>query len=106
MQHWGCSLLKDGQALWTPGETGIQDTKYIVVVGELDTSNVLVTGPYDIVSRTLNSGDARRRRKTLMARILLIDTATKQCSVAVSRRWKGAGLAEGKNRGLRPRGER
>ena len=54
----GVFLFKDGQALWTPVETGIQDTKYIEVVGELDTSNVLVTGPYDIVSRTLNSGDA------------------------------------------------
>ena len=54
----GVFLFKDGKALWTPVETGIQDTKYIEVVGELDTSNVLVTGPYDIVSRTLNSGDA------------------------------------------------
>ena len=54
----GVFLFKDGKALWTPVETGIQDTKYIEVVGELDTTNVLVTGPYDIVSRTLNSGDA------------------------------------------------
>ena len=54
----GVFLFKDGKALWTPVETGIQDSKYIEVVGELDTSNVLVTGPYDIVSRTLNSGDA------------------------------------------------
>ena len=54
----GVFLFKDGKALWTPVETGIQDTKYIEVVGELDTSDVLVTGPYDIVSRTLNSGDA------------------------------------------------
>ena len=54
----GVFLFKDGEALWTPVETGIQDTKYIEVVGELDTSDVLVTGPYDIVSRTLNSGDA------------------------------------------------
>lgn len=54
----GVFLFKDGTALWTPVETGIQDTKYIEVMGVLDTSDVLVTGPYDIVSRTLNSGDA------------------------------------------------
>lgn len=54
----GVFLFKDGKALWTPVETGIQDTKYIEVIGELDTPDVLVTGPYDIVSRTLNSGDA------------------------------------------------
>lgn len=54
----GVFLFRDGKALWTPVETGIQDTRHVEVAGDLDTSDVLVTGPYDIVSRTLDSGDA------------------------------------------------
>ena len=54
----GLFLLKDGVAEWTPVETGIQDSRFVAISGALATDATVITGPYDVVSRTLNHGDA------------------------------------------------
>lgn len=54
----GVFVLQDGEVLWTPVETGIQDARYVVLSGELAEGTTVVTGPYDVVSRTLNHLDA------------------------------------------------
>ena len=47
----GVFLLVDGEAQWTVVETGIQDTKFVEIQGEVKEEDVLITGPYEIVSR-------------------------------------------------------
>ena len=54
----GVFVLNDGEVLWTPVETGIQDARHVVLSGELAEGTTVVTGPYDVVSRTLNHLDA------------------------------------------------
>ena len=54
----GVFLLVDGEAKWTVVETGIQDTKFVEIQGEVKEEDVLITGPYDIVSRSLKNGEA------------------------------------------------
>ena len=54
----GVFVLQDGEVLWTPVETGIQDARHVVLSGELAEGTTVVTGPYDVVSRTLNHLDA------------------------------------------------
>ena len=54
----GVFVLQDGEVLWTPVETGIQDARYVVLSGELAEGTTVVTGPYDVVSRTLHHLDA------------------------------------------------
>ena len=53
----GLFCLKDGKALWVEVETGIQDSKHVVVAGAINEGDVVVSGPYDLVSRTLNHND-------------------------------------------------
>ena len=54
----GVFVLNDGEVRWTPVETGIQDARHVVLSGELAEGTTVVTGPYDVVSRTLNHLDA------------------------------------------------
>ena len=54
----GVFVLNDGEVRWTPVETGIQDARHLVLSGELTEGTTVVTGPYDVVSRTLNHKDA------------------------------------------------
>ena len=54
----GVFVLNDGEVRWTPVETGIQDSRYVVLSGELAEGTTVVTGPYDVVSRSLNHMDA------------------------------------------------
>lgn len=54
----GVFVLNDGEVRWTPVETGIQDARHVVLSGELAEGTTVVTGPYDVVSRTLNNLDA------------------------------------------------
>jgi len=54
----GLFVLEDGNVVWTPVETGIQDSKFIEVRGEVGVGTTVVTGPYDVVSRSLSDGDA------------------------------------------------
>ena len=54
----GVFLLVDGEAKWTVVETGIQDTKFVEIQGEVNEEDVLITGPYEIVSRDLEDGEA------------------------------------------------
>ena len=58
----GVFLLVDGEAKWTAVETGIQDTKFVEIQGEVKEEDVLITGPYEIVSRSLENGEAVETR--------------------------------------------
>ena len=58
----GVFLLVDGEAKWTVVETGIQDTKFVEIQGEVNEEDVLITGPYEIVSRDLEDGEAVETR--------------------------------------------
>ncbi len=58
----GVFLLVDGEAKWTVVETGIQDTKFVEIQGEVNEEDVLITGPYEIVSRDLEDGEAIETR--------------------------------------------
>jgi len=58
----GVFLLVDGEAKWTVVETGIQDTKFVEIQGEVKEEDVLITGPYEIVSRSLEDGEAVEAR--------------------------------------------
>ena len=53
----GVFVLDDGKVQWTPVETNIQDSRYVAITGELDAGTTVVTGPYDVVSRSLKQGD-------------------------------------------------
>ena len=50
-------VLDDGKVQWTPVETDIQDSRHVAISGELDEGTTVVTGPYDVVSRSLKQGD-------------------------------------------------
>ena len=58
----GVFLLVDGEAKWTVVETGIQDTKFVEIQGEVDEDDVLITGPYEVVSRSLEDGESVETR--------------------------------------------
>ena len=58
----GVFLLVDGEAKWTVVETGIQDTKFVEIQGEVKEEDVLITGPYEVVSRSLEDGEAVETR--------------------------------------------
>ncbi len=58
----GLFLLVDGEAKWTVVETGIQDTKFVEIQGEVHEEDVMITGPYEIVSRSLEDGEAVESR--------------------------------------------
>ena len=53
----GVFVLDDGKVNWTPVETDIQDSRHVAITGELDAGTTVVTGPYDVVSRSLKQGD-------------------------------------------------
>lgn len=53
----GVFLLVDGKATWTVVETGIQDSRFVAIKGDVAEDATLVSGPYDVVSRTLNHSD-------------------------------------------------
>ena len=54
----GVFVLEDGKAIWTPVNTGIQDARYIALDGDGIVEGIsLITGPYDVVSRSLNHRD-------------------------------------------------
>ena len=57
-EELGVFVLQDNKVTWTPIETHIQDSRYIAITGALDEETTVVTGPYDLVSRLLKSGDA------------------------------------------------
>ena len=55
----GVFVLEDGNAVWTPVETDIQDSRHVVLSGEtLQEGTSIITGPYETVSRTLEHGDS------------------------------------------------
>lgn len=53
----GLFRLQDGEAQWVEVETGIQDSKYVVVTGGVTAGDAIISGPYDLVSRSLEHGD-------------------------------------------------
>jgi len=50
-------LQKDGTVKKTKVRTDIQDINYIEILGGLKEGDEVITGPYDVVSKTLKSGD-------------------------------------------------
>lgn len=54
----GVFLINEGKAVWTPITSGIQDTRNIVIRSGIDTGAIVITGPYEKVSRTLEDQDA------------------------------------------------
>ena len=55
----GVFVLEDGNAVWTPVETDIQDSRHVVLSGEtLQEGMSIITGPYETVSRTLEHGES------------------------------------------------
>lgn len=56
-------VVNNGEAKLRVVETGIQDDSKIEIVSGLKEGDQIVTGPYSIVSKTLNSGDKLIQRK-------------------------------------------
>ena len=54
----GVFLLEEGKANWHVVETGIQDSRFIEIQSKLPADAIVISGPYDVVSRSLNHGDA------------------------------------------------
>jgi len=54
----GVFVMADGTAHWKKVETGIQDSWYVSIEGDITEDDVVITGPFDLISRTLNHGDA------------------------------------------------
>jgi len=54
----GVFLLQDGRAVWTPVVTGIQDNLVIEVISGISIDDIIISGPYDMVARKLDDGDA------------------------------------------------
>ncbi len=50
-------LQKDGTVKKTKVRTDIQDINYIEILGGLKEGDEVITGPYDVISKTLKSGD-------------------------------------------------
>jgi HlyD family secretion protein len=53
----GVFLFDNETVTWTVVETGIQDNRYIEIISGIDRRAILVSGPYDMVSRKLEDGD-------------------------------------------------
>ncbi len=57
-QKFECVFINDnGKAKLRVVETGIQDDTYIEVISGLDKDDKIITGPYNMVSKTLKPGD-------------------------------------------------
>lgn len=52
----GVFVFSDGKAVWKQVETGIQDSKYIEIINGLNDVDVVVSGPYNAVSKQLKNG--------------------------------------------------
>lgn len=53
----GVFLWVDGKAVWRPVVTGIQDSRFIEIREGLTAADMVITGPYEWVSRKLEDGD-------------------------------------------------
>ncbi len=47
----------DGKAIKTEVKTGIQDNRYIQIISGLSEKDIIITGPYSAVTKTLKDGD-------------------------------------------------
>ena len=54
----GVFLFDNETVTWSKVETGIQDNRYIEIISGIENGATLVSGPYDMVSRKLEDGDA------------------------------------------------
>ncbi|MFA8300976.1 MAG: efflux RND transporter periplasmic adaptor subunit [Hyphomicrobiales bacterium] len=50
-------VIKDNTAHLVPVKTGIQDSKYIEITEGLNKDDIVITGPYNAISKTLKDGD-------------------------------------------------
>lgn len=53
----GVFKMADGEVVWSKVETGIQDNRDIQILSGVELEDQLVSGPYDMVARKLESGD-------------------------------------------------
>jgi HlyD family secretion protein len=53
----GVFLLEGSEVVWSKVETGIQDNQIIEIISGVETGAIVVSGPYDMVARKLESGD-------------------------------------------------
>ena len=53
----GVFIYKEGSAVWTPVEVGIQDNQMIEVKSGLNIDESVISGPYDMVARKLKDSD-------------------------------------------------
>lgn len=53
----GVFKMVDGEVVWSKVETGIQDNRDIQILSGVELEDLLVSGPYDMVARKLESGD-------------------------------------------------
>lgn len=53
----GVFVLEGSEAVWTVVETGIQDNRIIEIISGLRSDDIVISGPYDMVARKLESGD-------------------------------------------------
>jgi HlyD family secretion protein len=53
----GVFIVRGDSAIWTPIETGIQDSRNIEVTSGLSENDEVITGPYEWVSRKLEDGE-------------------------------------------------
>ncbi|MDX5320824.1 MAG: efflux RND transporter periplasmic adaptor subunit [Bacteroidota bacterium] len=56
-------LLQDGKAVMKPVVIGVQDSRYIEIKEGLEEKSEVISGPYSVVSRTLEDGQAVEIKK-------------------------------------------
>ena len=50
-------VVKDNKAVWKVVKTGIQDNNYIQIIEGIDEKDMVISGPYNVVSKELKNGD-------------------------------------------------
>ncbi|MBI1222880.1 MAG: HlyD family efflux transporter periplasmic adaptor subunit [Bacteroidetes bacterium] len=55
-------LYKDGKANMVPVKTGVQDSRYIQILEGIEENNDVISGPYSVVSRTLQDGNTVQKK--------------------------------------------
>lgn len=55
-------VYENGKAVLKVVETGIQDSRWMEVTGDIEPGDEIITGPYDAVTKTLRNGDKVDRK--------------------------------------------
>jgi len=62
-------LMEEEKARMVEVETGIADDLYIEIKTGLSGGEMVITGPFSVVSRTLEPGDSVRKRDPRLSRL-------------------------------------